>query len=111
MKWIFESESERRDYLHNRNTSQCNDFCAINNYASPWNWVRRLIASTQIHTISKQPAPRLATRDNHCFRLKYSVSHFIDCDAVARRLCVSLIASGNTADEMGKFKKHECNQT
>jgi hypothetical protein len=66
---------------------------------------------TQIHTISKQPAPRLATRDNHCFRLKYSVSHFIDCDAVARRLCVSLIASGNTADEMGKIKKHECNQT
>jgi hypothetical protein len=59
---------------------------------------------TQIHTISKQPAPRLATRDNHCFRLKYSVSHFIDCDAVARRLCASLIASGNAADEMRKIK-------
>jgi len=35
---------------------------------------------------------------------KYSVSHFIDCDAVARRLCASLIASGNAADEMRKIK-------
>src|SRR5207245_11210243 len=42
---------------------------------------------------------------------KYSVSHFIDCGAVARRLCASLVASSNTADEMRKIKKHECNQT
>jgi hypothetical protein len=42
--------------------------------------------------------------------LKYSVSHFIDCHAVARRLCTSLIASSNAADEMRKIK-NECNQT
>jgi hypothetical protein len=42
---------------------------------------------------------------------KYSVSHFIDCVSVARRLCASPIASRNTADEMRKIKKHECNQT
>jgi len=35
---------------------------------------------------------------------KYLVSHFIDCDAAARRLCASLIASGNAADEMRKIK-------
>jgi hypothetical protein len=35
---------------------------------------------------------------------KYSVSHFIDCDAVARRLCASPIASGNAVDEMRKIK-------
>jgi hypothetical protein len=42
--------------------------------------------------------------------LKYSVSHFIDCDAVARRLCASLIASSNAADETRKIK-NEYNQT
>jgi len=36
--------------------------------------------------------------------LKYSVSHFIDCDAAARRLCASLVASGNAADELRKIK-------
>jgi hypothetical protein len=34
----------------------------------------------------------------------YSVSHFIDCRAIARRLCASLIASGNTADEMERSR-------
>jgi len=42
--------------------------------------------------------------------LKTSVSHFIDCDAVARRLCASLIASGDAADETRKIK-NEINQT
>jgi hypothetical protein len=36
--------------------------------------------------------------------LKYSVSHFIDCHAVARRLHASLIASSKTADQT---RKHE----
>ena len=36
--------------------------------------------------------------------LKYSVSHFIDCDALALRLWRSLIASGNAADELRKIK-------
>jgi hypothetical protein len=31
--------------------------------------------------------------------LKYSVSHFIDCDAVARRLCASPIVSGKAANQ------------
>jgi hypothetical protein len=35
---------------------------------------------------------------------KYSVSHFIDCNAVALRLCASLLASGNAADEMERSK-------
>jgi hypothetical protein len=35
---------------------------------------------------------------------KYSVSHFIDCRAAARRLCASLIASDDAADEMERSK-------
>jgi hypothetical protein len=35
---------------------------------------------------------------------KYSVSHFIDCRTAARRLCASLIASDNAADEMERSK-------
>jgi hypothetical protein len=31
---------------------------------------------------------------------KYSVSHFIDCGAIAHRLCALPIASGNAANEM-----------
>jgi len=42
--------------------------------------------------------------------LKTSVSHFIDCDAVARRLCASLIAPGHAANETRKIK-NETNQT
>jgi hypothetical protein len=35
---------------------------------------------------------------------KYSVTHFIDCSAAARRLSASLIASDNAADEMERSK-------
>jgi hypothetical protein len=35
---------------------------------------------------------------------KYSVSHFIDCSAVALRLCASLIAPDNAADEMERSR-------
>ena len=35
---------------------------------------------------------------------KYSVSHFIDCEPVARTLGASLIASRNAADHTGKNK-------
>jgi hypothetical protein len=35
---------------------------------------------------------------------KYSVSHFIDCRAAARRLSASLIASDSAADEMERSK-------
>jgi len=69
MKWIFECESERRDYLHDRSTSQRNDFCMINNMhrVELGAMVDRF---TQNNTISKQPASRLATRDDHCFRME-----------------------------------------
>jgi hypothetical protein len=35
---------------------------------------------------------------------KYSVSHFIDCSAIALRLCASVIASSNAADEMERLR-------
>jgi hypothetical protein len=35
---------------------------------------------------------------------KYSVTHFIDCSAIALRLCASLIVSGNAADEMERSR-------
>jgi hypothetical protein len=38
---------------------------------------------------------------------KYSVSHFIDADAIAHRLCASLIAAGNAAGSHQKDGKHE----
>jgi sulfonate transport system substrate-binding protein len=34
---------------------------------------------------------------------EYSVSHFIDCKPTARRLCASLIASRDAADQIGKI--------
>src|SRR6185295_9887288 len=69
-----------------------------------WNWARRLIASRKF-TPSASNLRRDLPRDTIiASALKYSVSHFIDCDAAARRLRVSLIVSSNTADEMGKIK-------
>jgi hypothetical protein len=34
MKWNFECESERRDYLHVDIVAQCNGFCALTRYAA-----------------------------------------------------------------------------
>jgi hypothetical protein len=35
---------------------------------------------------------------------KYSVTHFIDCSAIALRHCASLIVSGSAADEMERSR-------
>jgi len=69
-----------------------------------WNWVRWSIVSRKF-TPSASNLRRDLQRDTIiASALKYSVSHFIDCDAAARRLGASLIASSNAADEMRKIK-------
>ena len=52
-------------------------------------------ASTTFHRDSKSE-PIIARTP------KYSVSHFIDADAIAHRLCASLTAAGNAADHIRK---------
>jgi hypothetical protein len=34
MKWNFECESERRDYLHIHTVARSNGFCVLGHYAS-----------------------------------------------------------------------------
>ena len=65
---------------------------------------RQLIASRKFIASANNLRRDLPRETIIASALKYSVSHFIDCDAAARRLCESLVASGNAADEMGKIK-------
>ena len=87
MKWNFECESERRDYLHDTYRCAVKRFCLDQQIciADSFDSITDRVGRNSRR--GRQPLHRIFNSETIIARaLKYSVSHFIDCHPVARRL-------------------------